>query len=126
MKMPYEDWECFKAGMYRTECENWQDVQGQCVELLSSDELIETMLHITVAWPVSTKHYFTKSAGTWVPWLGHASCCFELGAPNWVTKKAWHDLSRDQQAQANMAAASAHENYMDRLGVKNDGQGVLI
>lgn len=118
MKLPYENWECFQAGLYRTQCEAWPDAMVTAHQLLSSADIEETMIHVVQTWRVSREHYFKQSESTWRPWMGHAACCFEIGCPNWVTKKAWHLLTADEQYQADSIARKVHGEW--------NGQGLLI
>ena len=125
MKLPYEDWECFQAGLYRANYDEWTSGIEQSAELLRSDWLYEAMKHVSENWSHSANHYFTKNAGAWVPWLGHAACCFEFGVPNWVVKKAWHVLTMDEQCRANAVAHQVYNEWKMESEVYN-GQGVLI
>jgi hypothetical protein len=125
MSNPYENWECFKYQMYVTRCDDWENLMVQCAEFLSSEGLRETMHYIVENWEVSARHHLEQGPSTWRPWLGHSSCCFEFGVPNWVTKKAWHLMSRDFQVQANAYADDAKAHWISLNGDHN-GQDLLI
>lgn len=125
MSLPYEKWECFKAGLYKTNYETWKEDVERCADLLRSDELYHSMVYVSENWSNSAQHYFKQSKAAWQPWLGHSACCFEIGVPNWVTKKAWHLLSPEEQMRANCMAENVYFEWCEKNGV-GDGQTVLV
>ena len=111
---PYEQWECYQRGMYRSSCDDAKALAIQCRDLLASDELEDTMRHVANQWSISAEQHLPQNAGTYRPWLGHSACCFEFGAPNWVTKKGWHLLTVDEQEKANAIADRIRNEWIDR------------
>ena len=125
MTAPYEKWECFKRGMYKTACADWQEKMLLCADLLRSDGFFDSATHVAESWVNSAAEHLPKTSATYRPWLGHAACALEFGVPNWVTKKAWHLLSADEQQKANAIADSVRVNWIKEQGLDN-GQDLLV
>lgn len=111
---PYNEWECYQHGMYAGNCDDMPETVEMCRSLLASPALVESMRHVAFSWPMSAAQHLSQGASTYRPWLGHAACCFEFGAPNFVTKKAWHKLTPDEQWQANAIADRARKEWLDQ------------
>lgn len=111
----FEKWEDLKAGMYERTCfmDDTRMVQ-ECFELLTCPEwLHEAMVMAAWSWTHSAEHNLTNPARNRQAWLGQAACCLMHGAPEYLTKQAWHLLSDKQQAEANAVADGVIETWSE-------------
>lgn len=103
---PYDKWEDYNLGMYQKTC--YMDEQSlitECETLLACPEwLSETMGFIVSSWKYSTQQNLTNTNRNRQAWLGQASCILIHGAPEYITKLAWNNLTIDQQSVANKIA----------------------
>lgn len=111
----YTKWEDFKAGMYRMEWENETELINKSIKLLSdSEKFMEVMKKILIEWPVSCDENLSNSSRNRRAWLGQATCCYNHGCPELLTRKAWAELSKLQQYKANKAANRIIKTYAKR------------
>lgn len=106
---PYQDWEEHAFGL-------WRDVSGAERANLLTRAIAFTgdaalygaaMLRIADEWPISCEHNLTCLGMNRLAWIGHAACCLETGAPEDVTREAWHHLTQPQRDAANAVADHA-------------------
>jgi hypothetical protein len=115
---PYNDWEDFREGMYKTTCFMDQMTMVQdCLSTLACPQwLEESMMFCVVNWQKSAEHNLTNTHRNRQAWLGQAACCFAHGAPEYVTKIAWNLLDEKQQKEANDVADRCIEYFEGRYG----------
>ena len=112
----YEKWEDWQNGMYKLECDDSEDLIEQCVDLLkNSDGLIEAMRHVAFNWTCSAEQNMSDPKKNHRSWLGQAACCFELGAPEWVTRLAWGQLLQSEKDAANLVADVVYSEWKGDL-----------
>lgn len=102
----YHDWECYKAGFYKTSIKG--KTKQQCNEeyrdFLCDLGAFESALQgVTNEWVNSCEHYLTNSAMNRIAWLGQASACYAIGLPS-EFRSGWSLMSEEQQAAANELA----------------------
>ena len=102
----YEEWEDYKAGMYRLPC-----VQDSTTQVLESANLLASpaifyavALAMVSEWAISAAVNLSNRSRNRQAWLGQAACCFNHRAAEHQTKEAWHTLTREQQYAANKIA----------------------
>mgnify|MGYP001327108776 CR=1 FL=1 len=102
----YNEWEDFKAGLYRLPC--CHDSQHQVTlskGLLSQPTIFyNTALQMIQEWGVASEVNLSNRGRNRQAWIGQATCCFSHKAAEHQTKEAWWMLDKDQQAKANEAA----------------------
>ena len=103
---PFNKWEDYNFGMYERTCfmdEN--ELVNDCEVLLSCPEyLYECMTFVSHCWGYSAEHNLSNVNRNRQAWLGQAACCFAHGAPEYITKIAWHRLPVEKQDIANSIA----------------------
>ena len=76
--------------MYLTETYNKDVLINKSIELLSdSDMFLEVCKKVVKDWPVSTAVNLTNLSCNRRAWLGQASCCFNHGATELITRELW-------------------------------------
>lgn len=109
----YDKWEDYQNGMYEKVCymDDWSVVQ-MCRATLSCPELLESMMiHVSHHWICAAEHHLTNTNRNRQAWLGQAACCFLDGAPEYITKLAWHQLTEKQKEAANAVADSVIRDW---------------
>lgn len=71
------------------------------------------MLRVVREWPISCEHNLTDTGQNRRAWVGHAACCLETGAPEYLTREAWGHLTQDQMDRANARADQAIRCWYD-------------
>jgi hypothetical protein len=106
---PYSDWEEYHFGM-------WSDISATkraallpaaVAFMADTDRYGAAMLRVVDEWPISCEHNLTCQGMNRQAWIGHAACALELGAPESLTREAWHHLTDRQRDTANTAADHA-------------------
>lgn len=114
---PFTSWEDYKNGMYETIC--FMDPQvliKDCEMTLKCPEwLWESMQFVSHNWINAAEHNLSNTHRNRQAWLGQAACCFSHGAPEYITKLAWNNLSEKEQAVANKVADSVIEEWEEKL-----------
>ncbi len=79
--------------------------QVEAQSLLCNSELFEiTSQKMVDAWPFAAEANLTNRSRNRQAWIGQATCCFAYGSAEHQTKEAWHQLTSQEQAAANLAA----------------------
>lgn len=113
---PYTLWEDHESGMYTATCfmDNHRMIT-ECEVLLKCPEwLYESMSFVTHGWFYSSEHNLTNVNRNRQAWLGQAACCLTHGAPEYLTKLAWHNLSKQEQDAANKIADEVIEVWVEK------------
>ena len=103
----HDQWEDFLAGMYVLSVppEAEQEFIDDSEELLADPiELNRAMSTVIAAWPIAARVNLSHVARNRQAWLGQAACCYTHGAPEYLTRLAWHRLMPAEQAAANRVA----------------------
>lgn len=115
----YEKWEDYANGMFVLICEDEEEKLRKCHDLLSSPTLLEKYMRITsTKWVYSAELNMTNRNRNRQAWLGQSACCLYCGAPEYITKQAWRNLTDEQRTIANGVADKIinewEENYEKR------------
>ena len=113
---PYDSWEDFKNGMYKTTC--YMDPQPlitECEDMLKCKEYLwESMNYVTHHWKLASQHNLTNMHRNRQAWIGQAACCFAHGAPEYITKLAWNNLNPSEQDVANKVADEVIQDWEEK------------
>lgn len=106
---PYTQWEDWKSGMYRNAEKSEEDrLACEAVAILGERSAAEkSMARVIREWPVSSAVNLSDRTKNRRPWLGQSACCIVAGVPDYITKRAWWELTESQRCEANAAADSA-------------------
>ena len=108
----YTEWEDYQAGLYSLTCEHEDDLCWQSQQLLSSpNRFLEIMELLALQWPTAYKVNLSDTSQNRQAWLGQAACCFNHGAPDYITKRAWWLLDDSQRIKANDTAQKIIDLY---------------
>lgn len=113
----YDKWEDYQHGMYDTTVRfmDEQTLIHECEVMLKCPGwLYESMHFVTSNWFYGCEQHLSNLHRNRQAWLGQAACCLLHGAPEYITKKAWHNLSEAQQAAANKVADEVIEDWEER------------
>jgi hypothetical protein len=114
---PYQKWEDHQFGMYQTTC--FMDAQTMitdCEVLLGCPEwLWESMQFVAHNWTHAAEQNLSNVARNRQAWLGQAACCFVHGAPEYITKLAWNNLTKEKQDAANAVADEVIQLWEERF-----------
>lgn len=103
----HDKWEDYKAGQYALRYDNEMVGAGLATDLLRDpDGLWAAMSAVIREWPHATAVNLSHTSQNRQAWLGQAACCWNHGVPDFVTKQGWHQLTQDEQNQANDIADS--------------------
>ena len=110
---PFTNWEDYAFGMYEKTCfMDEHSLMVDCEVLLKDPSwLYESMGWAVYQWSHAAEHNLTNLNRNRQAWLGQAACCFMHGAPEYITKMAWHNLTSEEQARANAVADEIIEHF---------------
>jgi hypothetical protein len=103
---PYWLWEDYKSGMWRKLERKEEDAFfTKAIEFTGNDELYgHWMLEVTKQWPISCENNLTDQSKNQRAWIGHAACSFGFNCPEYITRRAWWELTENQRILANNRA----------------------
>lgn len=103
---PFTKWEDLQMGMYEKTCfmDDTSMVEAAGATLGCPNLLWECMQFVSHNWAHSAEHNLTNVKRNRQAWLGQAACCFIDGAPEYLTKLAWNNLTDEQRNKANIVA----------------------
>lgn len=106
---PYWEWEETKFNM-------WGRVEDRALyeriatHFTANHELYgECMLHVVREMPKSCEHNLSDRSQNRKAWVGQAACALAFRCPEDIVRKAWGNLTEQQQIDANAAAQKAIE-----------------
>jgi hypothetical protein len=102
----YEKWEDWRNGMYSVSPTSMvnQLVDSAKNLLNTTSEFYYIASKVISDWTNSCEQNLTNRNRNRQAYIGQASCCFNSGTPENLTKLAWHQLSSTQQNEANAIA----------------------
>ncbi len=105
----YTKCEEFAAGMWRiAPVSEREELIAKSAALMRDPEAFaQAMFRAVREWPRSCEQNLTASSVNHQAWFGHAGCCIAHGAPEDLTRLAWHTLNQSEQDAANAAADRA-------------------
>lgn len=117
MYHPYHVWEDFVNGMWRKVDKKEEMVfLKESIEFTSDSTLYGLyMIWVIKVWPFGCEHNLSCISMNRQAWIGQSAVCMAIGSPEYITRLAWHQLTKDQQDKANVKADEAikiwEENY---------------
>ncbi len=101
----HELWEDWKAGLFAVRYDDPETgAQDAATLLRDTDAFYSAGSAVVREWVHSTEVNLTDLGSNRRAWLGQAACCFALGVPDFVTKRAWWTLTDDEKNFANGVA----------------------
>tara|TARA_R110002050_G_C8935549_1_gene512273 strand:+ start:2086 stop:2445 length:360 start_codon:yes stop_codon:yes gene_type:complete len=101
----YTEWEDFKNGMFDEPPKDFEEMLNLSISLLRDcDRFFKVSLKVLSEWKVSSDVNLTNRSTNRRSWIGQAACCYEFGAPERLTRKAWASLSTIEKESANKVA----------------------
>ena len=109
-------WEDYQGGMWKTDVDN----QDWCVEmatkhLSSPNEFYESALRMIAEWKIAAQVNLTNNSCNKKAWIGQASCCYKYGVPEYLTRIAWNQLTKEIQDAANDVAQKVINKWMEKV-----------
>jgi hypothetical protein len=114
----YELWEDWQHGMYALGLTRGDDrampavIEASRQLLINLPALRDAMQFVAFNWTHAAEVNLTNPNRNYQAWLGQAACCHHHGAPECLTKLAWHQLSTVQQDAANAIADGIMEAWL--------------
>lgn len=105
----YDKWEDYLNGMWRiVDKETEAIILPLAIEFTGNHKLYgAAMIEVVNDWPIACEHNLTNLSINRKAWIGHAACCLRHGWPEYLVRQAWHQLSHQQQVDANIEAEKA-------------------
>jgi hypothetical protein len=102
----HDVWEDARAGLYRL-----PSIMDEWIAQLNSRLLLRTphaffriAMEMVDGWPKSSEANLSNRSRNRQAWIGQATCCFAFGAAEHQVKAAWHELTLQEQSDANHTA----------------------
>jgi len=114
--VPFWKWEDWKAGM-------WSEAAADinlAIEFTGDYQRYgQAMREVIFAWPNTMANSLTNPSINRRAFIGHCACCYKLGLPEYIVRKAWKELTQEQRDLADNEAENAYklwkENYANTL-----------
>ena len=111
--IPYWKWECYKSGMWakvdkKTEARMLQfaiDFTGDHVKYGKA------MVEVSDKWRYSMINFLTNKSVNRKAHIGHCAVFYRLQIPEYITRKAWKQLTEKQRILANLEAEKAIKRW---------------
>ena len=109
----YQKWEDYTNGMWRKETKEYENVYLKiAIEFTGNNELYGTaMMEVIEKWKFTCEHNLTDKSINRKAFIGHCAVCYKLGIPEYITRMAWHHLTKEQQDKANKKAEFAIKQW---------------
>lgn len=114
---PYNEWETFINGMYKTigEIDNYEKYTKLSKNLLLNEqEFLLRGLEMISVYKKSCETFLNNKSINKIAFIGQSTCNFFYGSPEICTKEAFKSLSFDQQNKANKIANKILYEYKEK------------
>lgn len=111
MESPWDDWEDYAAGFYKSSVPTAMHVADSFELLTTPDKFMATAMEMLAHWANSAVHNLEFMWSGRNAWIGQASCLYGHGAPPSATREAWGQMTGSQQETANAVAAQARREW---------------
>ena len=111
MTDPWETWEDYAAGFYKSSIPIAMHVADSLELLTDPERFLDTAKEMMDHWTNSVVHNLVYMCSGQNAWIGQASCLYAHGAPPSATRKAWGKMTGTQQETANAVAAKARQEW---------------
>lgn len=115
----YTKWEDYHAGMWKQLSKTELELHLQtAIDFTGDHERYgAAMQRVIVEWPITCEHNLTDKSMNQRAFIGHAAVCLELGIPEYITRAAWHFLTKEQQDLANAQADRAIKDWINAQNI---------
>lgn len=117
----YDEWEEIEHNMWGIS-DNPKKALKKAIEFTGDHRKYgRFMMRVVREWEASCENALTDENINKRAWVGHAATALALGIPEDITRRAWGELTNEQQALANAEADRAikwwEENYAKNKGL---------
>lgn len=123
-------WEEVRFNMWG-KVENRKEYYQKAINFTGNHKLYGSfMQRVIKEWPISCENALTDYYMNRKAWIGHAACALAIQCPEDITRKAWKELTIEQQYLANqeaIRAISSWENmYIESKELRESVGGTLL
>ena len=117
----YTKWEDYQNGMWNKVSQDQEDEMLKIAIEFTGDHKLygKAMLRVIKEWPIACEHNLTDNNINQRAFIGHCAVCLELGIPEYITRMAWHYLTKQQQDLANNEATLAINKWFNNYDKKD-------
>ena len=101
----YTLWEDYNNGMYNLNVDNEDYLISKAEQLLTNTNQFKLVcLNVLENWKISSLVNLTNVNCNRQAWIGQSACSYCYKVPEYLTRKAWANLTMKQQEEANEVA----------------------
>lgn len=127
---PFSEWEEIEHNMWGTVTDKKRHLKWAIGFTGDYQKYGSFMRRVVSEWPVSCENALTDYSLNRKAWIGHAACALAFGCPEDIVRKAWSNLTDEQQLLANREADRAIQmweyNYAESEGIHIDMGGQVL
>lgn len=86
------------------------------------------MMEVIKRWPKTMQHNLTNPSINYRAFIGHCSCAMKFAWPEYLVRRAWKELSKNQQNLANEQAEKAFRCWLkfQNKGIQQNLGGKML
>jgi len=109
VNIPYWKWECYKSGMWtKVDKETEARMLLKAIEFTGDNVVYgKAMIEVSDKWKYSMINFLTNRSINRKAHIGHCAVFYKLQIPEYITRKAWKQLTEEQRILANLEAEKA-------------------
>lgn len=128
--VPCTEWEEITSNFWGDSRFVEHDIKTAVAFMKDTKAFGSAMDDVICDWPNSTLNALTDQQQNRQAWLGQAAVCIRFGIPEYITRKAWKELSLHEQDLANLEAKRVIKHwefcYAKSIGLSVDlGKSLL-
>lgn len=116
----YTEWEDWINGMWdKLSVDEESDMLLKCINF--TGDYVKYgywMEKVIYQWPNTMKHNLTNVSLNRLAFIGHCAASLAIKSPEYITRKAWRELSPVQRSNANGEALRCLNLWLDGFGYK--------
>lgn len=104
--VPWWEWECYKNGMWRKLPKEQEEAAVKSAVDFTGDweQYGAAMQEVSMAWPRTMLNSLSNVSINRRAFIGHCAATFKIGAPEYITRMAWAELTNEQRFYADREA----------------------
>lgn len=119
--VPYWVWEDYNSGMWRkVDSETEKTMLNKAIEFTSDHiQYGNAMKEVIGTWRKTMLNTLTNPSVNKRAFLGHCAVCYKFGIPEYITRKAWKQLTDKQRILADHVAQKTIDEWQKNYILKS-------
>jgi hypothetical protein len=102
----YSKWEDYTNGMYKKlSVDEEQEYLDKAIWIMKNEKMFGSFMRkVTNEWKFACEHNLSDNSCNRRAWMGQSALCYAFQCPEYITRLAWWQLTKEEKDRANAEA----------------------